>query len=83
MPKHTPLYEAHKALRARMTLAGDWEIPLCFSTVREEHDAVRQSAGLFDLSHMGKIELAARCLWSPAWPSATSLACPSARADTL
>jgi aminomethyltransferase len=55
--ERTPIYEEHVRLGARMTNFGGWEMPLQYSSIREEHEAVRQAAGLFDLSHMGEIDL--------------------------
>ncbi len=53
--RHTPLYEEHRALGARMIPFGDWEMPERYSGIIEEHQATRNAAGLFDLSHMGEI----------------------------
>jgi aminomethyltransferase len=53
--ERTPLFEEHLRLRAQMTNFGGWSMPLQYSSIREEHLAVRQAAGLFDLSHMGEI----------------------------
>ena len=55
--KRTPLYEVHKALNAKFTQFGGWDMPLQYSSIVEEHLAVRTTAGLFDLSHMGEIEV--------------------------
>ncbi len=55
--KRTPLYALHRALGARMTEFGGFEMPLSYSGIIEEHRAVRQAAGIFDLSHMGELEL--------------------------
>lgn len=54
---HTPLYERHRSLGARFVEFGGWEMPVQYSGILEEHQAVRQHAGLFDVSHMGEIEL--------------------------
>jgi aminomethyltransferase len=56
-PRRTPLYEAHRALGARFVEFAGWEMPLKYSGVFEEHYAVRRACGLFDVSHMGEIEL--------------------------
>jgi aminomethyltransferase len=53
----TPLYEEHVRLGAQMTNFGGWAMPLQYSTIREEHRAVREAAGLFDLSHMGELRV--------------------------
>lgn len=55
--KRTPLYEAHRRLGARMVPFGGWEMPVQYSGIMEEHRAVRGRAGLFDVSHMGEVEL--------------------------
>jgi glycine hydroxymethyltransferase len=51
--KHTTLYALHEELGAKMAPFAGWDMPLWYSSVREEHQAVRTSAGLFDVSHMG------------------------------
>lgn len=51
--RRTPLYEVHKALGGRMVPFAGWEMPVRYTAVMEEHMAVRQSAGLFDVAHMG------------------------------
>jgi len=58
MAKRTPLYEVHRALGARMIEFGGWEMPVQYSGILAEHQTVRTRAGLFDLSHMGEIEVA-------------------------
>jgi aminomethyltransferase len=58
--KKTPLNARHRALGARMVEFGGWEMPVEYSGVADEHMAVRTRAGLFDVSHMGEIELAGR-----------------------
>ncbi len=55
--KRTPLYETHKNLNAKFTEFGGWEMPVQYSSIVTEHLAVRSIAGLFDLSHMGEIEV--------------------------
>src|SRR5579883_774471 len=55
--RRTTLYEIHRRLGARMVDFGGWEMPLQYSSILEEHHAVRRSAGLFDVSHMGEIEI--------------------------
>jgi aminomethyltransferase len=56
--KRTPLNAAHRALGARMVEFGGWDMPVEYSGITEEHLAVRSAAGLFDVSHMGQIEIA-------------------------
>ena len=55
--KQTPLYQAHKSLNAKFTEFGGWEMPLQYSSIVKEHLAVRTTVGLFDLSHMGELEV--------------------------
>jgi aminomethyltransferase len=55
--KRTPLYEEHKKLGARLVPFAGWEMPVQYKGIVEEHRAVRTAAGLFDVSHMGEIEL--------------------------
>jgi len=55
--KHTPLYAAHAALGARFVDFGGWEMPVQYSGIIAEHTAVRTRAGLFDVSHMGEVEV--------------------------
>jgi len=55
--KRTPLYEMHLKYGGRMVPFGGWEMPVQYSGVIEEHRAVREAAGLFDVSHMGEFEL--------------------------
>jgi len=55
--KATPLNGVHHRLGARMVDFGGWEMPLQYSSILEEHRAVRNAAGLFDVSHMGEIEI--------------------------
>lgn len=52
---NSPLHEAHVALNASFTAFGPWNMPLKYGNELEEHRAVRNAAGLFDLSHMGEI----------------------------
>ena len=54
---HTPLYETHKSFGARMIDFAGWKLPLQFDGIRQEHMAVRNACGLFDVSHMGEIEI--------------------------
>ena len=55
--ERTPLYEEHVRRGAQMTNFGGWLMPLQYTTIREEHRAVREAVGLFDLSHMGELRL--------------------------
>jgi aminomethyltransferase len=51
----TPLHAAHEALGARMMEFGGFDMPVQYSSIIEEHRAVREAAGLFDVSHMGEV----------------------------
>jgi aminomethyltransferase len=53
----TPLYECHLEAGARMVGFAGWEMPVQYSGVLEEHRAVRNAAGLFDVSHMGEVSV--------------------------
>ncbi len=53
----TPLFDRCLDLKARMTEFAGWQMPVQFAGIKQEHQAVRQRAGLFDISHMGKFEL--------------------------
>ena len=55
--KRTPLYAAHRRAGAKMVEFAGWEMPVQYCSVIEEHLAVRSKAGLFDVSHMGEIEV--------------------------
>lgn len=55
--KWTPLYNLQMALGARMTTFAGWEMPVEYSGMKEEHIAVRSGVGLFDISHLGQIEV--------------------------
>ncbi len=55
MLKRTPLYPVYAAHGARVIDYGGWELPVLFSGIHKEHDAVRNGAGLFDVSHMGEV----------------------------
>lgn len=53
--KKTPLYEQHLALGGQVIDFGGWALPVQYRGILEEHQAVRQAAGLFDVSHMGEV----------------------------
>jgi aminomethyltransferase len=55
--KTTPLFEIHSSLKAKMVDFGGWNMPIQYSSILQEHHAVRTSVGLFDVSHMGEIEI--------------------------
>jgi aminomethyltransferase len=58
--KKTPLNARHRSLGARMVEFGGWDMPVEYSGIVDEHMAVRTRAGLFDVSHMGEIEIAGK-----------------------
>ncbi|MEH7494517.1 glycine cleavage system aminomethyltransferase GcvT [Neobacillus niacini] len=53
--KRTPLFEVYKEYGGKTIDFGGWELPVQFSSIKEEHEAVRTKAGLFDVSHMGEV----------------------------
>ena len=55
--KRTPLFAAHQKLGARLVEFGGWEMPVQYSSIIDEHLAVRKAAGLFDISHMGEVRV--------------------------
>jgi aminomethyltransferase len=55
--ERTPLYDEHVRLGAQMTNFSGWVMPLQYSSIRDEHRAVREAVGLFDLSHMGELRV--------------------------
>ena len=58
--KRTPLYALHRELGARMVDFGGWEMPVQYAGILEEHKAVRERVGLFDVSHMGELKVSGR-----------------------
>jgi aminomethyltransferase len=55
--RRTSLYECHARLGARLVPFAGWEMPVQYSGIVDEHQAVRNAAGVFDVSHMGELEL--------------------------
>ncbi len=55
--KRTPLYALHQALGARLAPFAGWDLPLYYSSILEEHRAVRTGVGVFDVSHLGHLEV--------------------------
>jgi len=53
--KRTPLFEQHRKLGAKMIGFGGWEMPVFYSSILDEHQAVRERLGIFDISHMGQL----------------------------
>jgi aminomethyltransferase len=58
--KRTPLYDLHRELGAKLIDFGGWEMPVQYSGILEEHRAVRERVGIFDVSHMGELEVTGR-----------------------
>lgn len=61
--RRSPLLEVHRKLGARLTEFGGWEMPLQYTGIVAEHNAVRGAAGLFDVSHLGKLRLRGPSAW--------------------
>jgi aminomethyltransferase len=55
MLKHTPLFAAHEKLGGKLVEFGGWEMPVQYTSIMNEHLAVRNAAGIFDISHMGEV----------------------------
>jgi glycine hydroxymethyltransferase len=55
--KRTPIYETHKSLGAKIITYAGWEMPVWYTSVMEEHLAVRQNVGIFDVAHMGVLQV--------------------------
>ena len=55
--KRTPLHRWHREHGARMVDFGGWDLPIQFDGILAEHEAVRERAGLFDVSHMGEVRV--------------------------
>jgi aminomethyltransferase len=55
MLKRTPLFAAHQQLGGKLVEFGGWEMPVHYTSITDEHLAVRNAAGLFDISHMGEV----------------------------
>jgi aminomethyltransferase len=55
--KRTPLYAVHRAAGAKMVDFGGWDMPVQYTGLIDEHNTVRKGVGLFDVSHMGEIEI--------------------------
>src|SRR5262252_262544 len=53
----TPLNSVHRSLGAKMVDFGGWDMPVQYTGIIDEHNAVRNAVGLFDVSHMGEIEI--------------------------
>jgi aminomethyltransferase len=57
MMKRTPLFAAHQKLGGKLIEFGGWEMPVQYTSITDEHLAVRSAAGLFDISHMGEVSV--------------------------
>jgi aminomethyltransferase len=55
MLKRTPFYDIHRQAGAKLVDFGGWEMPMQYTSIKQEHEAVRSNAGLFDVSHMGEL----------------------------
>jgi aminomethyltransferase len=55
--KKTPLFSLYQEAGAKTIEFGGWDLPVQFTSIKEEHEAVRTKAGLFDVSHMGEVEV--------------------------
>ncbi|WP_163526348.1 glycine cleavage system aminomethyltransferase GcvT [Halobacillus ihumii] len=55
--KRTPLYSEYKKSGAKTIDFGGWDLPVQFTSIKEEHEATRTKAGLFDVSHMGEVKV--------------------------
>ena len=55
--QRTPLFDVYAKYGGKTIDFGGWELPVQFSSIKEEHEAVRTAAGLFDVSHMGEVEV--------------------------
>jgi len=55
--KPTPLFSAHQKLGGRLIEFGGWEMPVHYTSISDEHLAVRKAAGIFDISHMGEVSV--------------------------
>jgi aminomethyltransferase len=56
-PRRTPLFEQHQRHGAKLVPFAGWEMPVTYEGIREEHSAVRTHVGMFDVSHMGEVEV--------------------------
>src|SRR5450756_2147393 len=57
MLKRTPLFAAHQKLGGKLIELGGWEMPVQYTSITDEHLAVRKAAGIFDISHMGEVQV--------------------------
>jgi len=57
MLKRTCLFSTHQKAGGKLIEFGGWEMPVQYSSIIDEHQAVRKAAGLFDISHMGEVRV--------------------------
>lgn len=69
--KKTALYPVHAARKARFGSFGGWELPLFYTSIHDEHQAVRSRVGLFDVSHLGHLEVSGQNAGSQLQPLVT------------
>src|SRR5258706_8036849 len=55
--KRTPLFNQHQQLGGKLIEFGGWEMPVQYTSIMDEHLAVRKAAGIFDISHMGEVQV--------------------------
>ena len=82
--RKTALNSTHRRMGAKMVNFGGWDMPVEYSGIVGEHLATRTAAGLFDVSHMGEIEVRGpQALdWSSSSPATTPPSSPMARRNT-
>jgi len=56
--RRSPLHATHQHLRAKFSVFGGWEMPLYYTSILKEHQAVRAACGIFDVTHLGQVEVA-------------------------
>ena len=61
--KETPLFEIHKKMNAKFVNFNGWNMPVWFKDLKEEHLHVRRALGVFDVSHMGELEVIGKNLF--------------------
>jgi aminomethyltransferase len=63
MLKRTSLYETHQKHGGKLIEFGGWEMPVQYTSIMDEHAAVRNAAGIFDISHMGEVTVSGAGGW--------------------
>ena len=84
-PRKTPLYDEHVRLGAKMVAFAGWLMPVQYTSIVQEHQAVRNNVGIFDISHMGQLifEGAGAQEWLNTMLTTISTSSMSAWANTL